>query len=172
VTDSPRKVYLATAGEYSDYRVLKAFTNSDDAWAYPLGDDVLELELHDGPVEVRMWSELWWWPHQPDGPDGVGEMGNPHESHAQKDFDGRPKWVEHRWSHNTTGQSVLVVEGWDVEGMRKVYSEQRAQHLARQDLGIAADHCRPGRCMGLMCCSYECSRGRCQSIPASKERRS
>lgn len=30
----------------------------------------------------------------------------------------------------------------------------------------ASDHCRPGRCMGLMCCSYECSQGRCPSIPA------
>lgn len=29
-----------------------------------------------------------------------------------------------------------------------------------------SDHCRPGRCMGLMCCSYECSQGRCPSIPA------
>ncbi len=30
----------------------------------------------------------------------------------------------------------------------------------------ASDHCRPGRCMALMCCSYECSQGRCPSIPA------
>lgn len=30
----------------------------------------------------------------------------------------------------------------------------------------ASDHCRPGRCMGLTCCSYECSQGRCPSIPA------
>lgn len=29
-----------------------------------------------------------------------------------------------------------------------------------------SDHCRPGRCMGLTCCSYECSQGRCPSIPA------
>lgn len=134
MTDSPRKVYLATAGEYSDYRVVKAFTNSDHAWAYPLGDDVLELELHDSPVEVRMWSEIWWWPHEPDG-DGFG-ISNPNESHSQKDFDGRPDWVEHRWSHNNTGQSVLVVEGWDLQRVRKVYSEQRAQHIAKQDMGV------------------------------------
>lgn len=139
MTDDPRKVYLATAGEYSDYRIVKAFTSSDDAWGYPLGDDVLELELHDGPVEVRMWSELWWWPHQPDGPDGVGEMGNPHESHAQKDFDGRPKRVEHRWTTHHQGRSVLVVEGWDAQAVRKVYSEQRAQHIARQDMGVTPE---------------------------------
>lgn len=139
MTGDPRKVHLATAGEYSDYRVLKAFTSSDDAWAYPLGEDVLELDLHDGPVETRMWSELWWWPHESDSERDGFAMGNPSEQHAQKDFDGRPKWVEHRWSHNNTGQSVLVVEGWDVEGVRKVYSEQRAQHLARQDLGVTPE---------------------------------
>jgi hypothetical protein len=39
--------------------------------------------------------------------------------------------------------------------------------------GVAADplprpvseHCRPGRCLALTCCSYECSQGRCPSIP-------
>lgn len=29
-----------------------------------------------------------------------------------------------------------------------------------------SEHCRPGRCMALTCCSYECSQGRCPSIPA------
>lgn len=28
-----------------------------------------------------------------------------------------------------------------------------------------SEHCRPGRCLGLTCCSYECSQGRCPSIP-------
>lgn len=39
--------------------------------------------------------------------------------------------------------------------------------------GVAADpmprppseHCQPGRCLALTCCSYECSQGRCPSIP-------
>lgn len=139
MSDSPRKVYLATAGEYSDYRVLHAFTSSDDAWAYPLGDDVLELELHDGPVEVRMWSEIWWWPHEPDSERDGFSAGNPSEHHQQKDFDGRPKWVGHRWSHNHRGQSLLVVEGWDAQRVRKVYSEQRAQHIAKQDMGLTEE---------------------------------
>lgn len=138
-TDTPRKIYLATAGEYSDYRVLKAFVREQEARNYPLGDDVLELELHDGPVEVRMWHEVWWWPHEPDSPDSGFDPGNPHESHQHKDYDGRPKWVEHRWAHNHTGQSVLVVEGWDLQGVRKVYSEQRAQHLARQDMNVTSE---------------------------------
>jgi hypothetical protein len=29
-----------------------------------------------------------------------------------------------------------------------------------------SEHCRPGRCLALTCCSYECSQGRCPSIPA------
>lgn len=33
----------------------------------------------------------------------------------------------------------------------------------------AAEHCRPGRCLGLMCCSYECSRGRCPSVHHATE---
>lgn len=34
-----------------------------------------------------------------------------------------------------------------------------------------SEHCRPGRCMGLTCCSYECSQGRCPSaiIPTPEE---
>jgi hypothetical protein len=30
-----------------------------------------------------------------------------------------------------------------------------------------SEHCRPGRCMALMCCSYECSQGRCPSAIAA-----
>ena len=54
------KVYLATAGEYSDYRVCHAFARREDAESYKLGDDVKELEVHDGPVEVRYWYDLDW----------------------------------------------------------------------------------------------------------------
>lgn len=36
---------------------------------------------------------------------------------------------------------------------------------ARDPLPPWSDHCRPGRCLARMCCSYECSQGRCQSIP-------
>lgn len=31
-------------------------------------------------------------------------------------------------------------------------------------------HCRPGRCLALTCCSYECSQGRCPSIPAERRK--
>lgn len=40
--------------------------------------------------------------------------------------------------------------------------------IAADSLPRSADeHCRPGRCLGLTCCSYECSQGRCPSLPAS-----
>lgn len=40
-TGGDMKVYLATAGEYSDYRVKHAFARREDAESYRLGDDVL-----------------------------------------------------------------------------------------------------------------------------------
>lgn len=33
--------------------------------------------------------------------------------------------------------------------------------------GPVSEHCRSGRCMALMCCSYECSQGRCPSAIAA-----
>jgi len=54
------KIYLATRGEYSDYRVCHAFAKREDAESYKLGEGVLEMELHDGPVEVRYWYDLDW----------------------------------------------------------------------------------------------------------------
>jgi hypothetical protein len=40
-----RAIYLATAGEYSDYRVVGAFVHREHAEAYGRGDDVSEIEL-------------------------------------------------------------------------------------------------------------------------------
>lgn len=42
----------------------------------------------------------------------------------------------------------------------------RCAHPVRDPLPRPlSEHCRPGRCLALTCCSYECSRGRCPSIP-------
>jgi len=122
-----RKVYVATAGEYSDYRVLHAFASREDAESYKLGDDVLELEIHEGPVEVRYWYDLDWRSDKPDQSESSIRFGNPVIESELRDFDGNGKHVQHSW----TG-SLLNVQGWDRELVRKVYSEQRAQHLARQ----------------------------------------
>lgn len=128
------KVYLATSGEYSDYRVLHAFARREDAEAYPLADDVEEYELHEGPVEVRTRHTVHWYPEG----QGWGVPGqNPNFFGASYDFDGRPNHVEHTW-HTTpgTGNVWLVVEGWELERVQKVYSEQRAQYIARKDMGV------------------------------------
>jgi hypothetical protein len=118
-------VYLATAGEYSDYRVKAAFTRREDAEAFPLGDDVLEMELHDGPAEVRQWHELHWNVKSADG------RGNPWTYSEPREFDGDEKHAEHFW-HN----GGLRVGGRDLSLVKKVYSEQRAQYLAGKE-GIA-----------------------------------
>lgn len=119
-------VYLATAGEYSDYRVKHAFARREDAESYALGDGVLELEVRGGPVEVRYWHDLDWDARKPDQD---GSWGNPGIDRELRDFDGNAKHVEHTWS----GGAWLNVQGWDLALVKKVYSEQRAQYLARKE---------------------------------------
>lgn len=130
------KVWLATSGEYSDFNVVHAFAREEDARAYELGDDVMEFELHDGPIEVRTWYSLVWDADRPDRPGDGMRLPNPDTSTARRDFDGHPRRAEHRWGDNRYGRRLLV-EGWDLERVHKVYSEQRAQYIARQDMGTA-----------------------------------
>jgi len=126
------KVYLATSGEYSDYRVGHVFTRREDAEAYPLGDDVEERELRDGPVEVRDWHTVTWRADAPDLPADGLRATNPWVTSYLRDFDGRPGHIEHDWAGPPERAGpVLAVRGWDREGVMKVYSEQRAQFLAR-----------------------------------------
>jgi hypothetical protein len=125
------KVYLATSGEYSDFRVRQVFARREDAESYELGDDVEEREVRDGPVEVRSWHFLYWRPGKPDSGGDSLACGNPWSSSRPSDFDGRPRLVQHHWDDHGPGR-VLAVEGWDLDGVRKVYSEQRAQHIAAQ----------------------------------------
>jgi hypothetical protein len=123
------KVYLATSGEYSDYRVCHVFTRREDAEAYELGEDVVEFQLHDGPVEVRVWHIMYWNPGQPDHEGKPGyQLPNPHYFEDRRDYDGDPRHVEHHWVGATP---QFQVGGWDLDRVRKVYSEQRAQKLAQ-----------------------------------------
>jgi len=135
---TPQTIYLATAGEYSDYCVLHAFARKEDAEAYPLGDRVEECEVHDGPVEVRTWHTLYWDPAQPDREGEAGRYGNPWTHSYQQDFDGKPGNVSHHWDGRYHAPEIrkLRVEGWDLDRIKKVYSEQRAQYKARE-AGIA-----------------------------------
>lgn len=135
-------IYLATRGEYSDYRVCRAFTRREysdyrvchaftrreDAEAYPLGDHVEELELRPGPVEVRYWYDLDWRADRPDSQEAPFAMGNPTVDSELRDFDGDERRAEHRWS-----AQWLNVQGWDRDHVMKVYSEQRAQYVATQE---------------------------------------
>ena len=133
------KVYVTSAGEYSDYRITNVFRNREDAEAYVRdhGDEsaVEEYELREGPVERRNWYTYYWNADQPDhGRDGI-RMGNPWEYGPDaRDFDGDPRHVRHHWTRPPAGHAnVLRIEGWDRDRVLKVYSEQRAQELARRE---------------------------------------
>jgi hypothetical protein len=132
--DEPRKIYLATAGEYSGYHVVRAFTREEDARSYALADDVEEYELSDGPIEVRTRWTLTWRPHLPDQKNDGNRVSNPYESHSRRDFDGRAGHAQHQWTKSHRGEDTLLIGGWDLQRIRKVYSEQRAQYIATADL--------------------------------------
>ena len=133
-------VYLATAGAYSDFRVLNAFACREDAESYKLGEEVMEMEVREGPVEVRRWYTLRWRPERPDAKESHLTAGNPWwDGHELRDFDGDEKHAEHHWidqSNIHVAQAHLTVGGWDLSLVKKVYNEQRAQYLARKE-GIA-----------------------------------
>lgn len=127
------KVYLATAGEYSDYQVVRVFARQEDAANYELADEWEEYEVDEGPVEVRTWHVLDWVPGLPDREQTNAHGANPHMWSDRRDFDGHPRRVEHRWLVGRPIGDQLIVGGWDLDGVRKVYSEQRAQWIARKD---------------------------------------
>jgi hypothetical protein len=128
------KVYIATSGEYSDYTICHVFARQEDAEAYEGASRVEEFEVRDGPVEMRPWHTLMWRANHPDGERDSSHLAHPYESSWPQDFDGRPDHVAHYWAGppERTGP-ILTVQGWDLTRVRKVYSEQRAQYIARQD---------------------------------------
>ena len=130
------KVYVATSGEYSDYRIAHVFARREDADAYQGADQTEEYEVRDGPVEMRPKHGLIWSPGIPDREATSLALANPHESSWPEDFDGDERNVSHTWlGPPQRTDPVLQVRGWDLQRVRKVYSEQRAQHLAGQPHG-------------------------------------
>lgn len=126
-------VYLATRGAYSDYRVCHAFARREDAESYALGDEVLEKVLRAGPVEVRTWWELDYHADWGDRQSFAGvQAANPYVYDEQRDFDGDERHCVHEWRYG----HVLNVQGWDKQLVMKVFSEQKAQYLARRE-GVA-----------------------------------
>lgn len=124
------KVYIATSGEYSDFRIRHVFAKRRDAESYQGADDVTEYEVQEGPVEQRPWYTVFWTATAPDRPSDGMWLSNPNEYATPRDYTGGDA-ASHHWA--TRGrETVLVVQGWDLQRVHKVYSEQRAQYLARQ----------------------------------------
>lgn len=152
------KIYLATEGEYSSFGIVAAFTDRADAEACPLADSVEEYELRDGPMDVRPWHVLTWTPSMPTFTRAMAEEDfrrlrgrqardplanaayhriNPYESDGSREFTGEPpaRTVTVKWfgvkdrPTRTSGPVNLRIEGWDLDGVRKAYSEQRARYL-------------------------------------------
>ena len=135
------KVFIATSGEYSDYRIDHVFLNEEDAATYAQTKNDVgawdEYEVREGPIERRAFYCLSWWPHQADSRTTSGTLANPYVTDYVQDYDPNFK-LKHEWGkswHYDEDQrkDVLKVEGWDKQGVLKVYSEQRAQYLARKE---------------------------------------
>lgn len=134
------KIYLATSGSYSDYRVHHAFATEKLAEAYASKvseGEVKEFELRDQPVERRAWYQLTWWPDIEDRRASSMATANPSIWDYVEDYNPDRK-LNHQWlEHHMPGRpSTLRVEGWDRVAVMKVYSEQRARYLAEKE-GIA-----------------------------------
>jgi len=143
------KVYLATSGSYSSYRVHGVYARREDAEAYEFSDNVDERELLESPQEVRSWHRLFWYPDNPEGEYeregyfmGPYTTRNPDEMMPdRRDYDGCWDRVEHRWKggYGDRGSGVLEVQGWDIERVRKVFGELRAEWLNCKALGMVWD---------------------------------
>jgi hypothetical protein len=133
------KVWIATSGSYSDYRIEHVFLNEEDANAYTeacYDGGYASYEVHEGPIQKRPYYELTWWPHEPDQSE-PRERANPWTHSYKGDYipSEHPKPAKHEW-HKPTGnnpEGFLRVEGFDHEAVLKVYSEQRAIYLAKRE---------------------------------------
>jgi hypothetical protein len=52
---------------------------------------------------------------------------------VDKDYTGQFGYVTHYWA-SRTNELALYVEGWELDRVLKVYSEQRAMYLAQQEV--------------------------------------
>lgn len=126
------KVYVVTSGEYSDYRIHHIFLERKHAEAYEGGDEVIEWDVLEHPIEQRTWHEIIWSPKIPDRDGDSLAMSNPHTSEWPRDYGGEPGYPNHHWT--SRGQEiVLCVQGWDPDRVYAVYLEQRSQYEAQQE---------------------------------------
>lgn len=134
------KVYLATSGDHGDYSILRVFRNREDAEAYELADDIDEREVEEGPVDVRRWHGLYWYSWCPDLAFNERGQTNPVTVSEPREYD-PVQQVGHWWTvyearSGSPGGHQLTVCGWDWQAVQKVYAEQRAQYMAKRDMGV------------------------------------
>lgn len=131
------KVYLATTGSYSSYRIAGVFARREDAETYELADDVEEYELRQGPADVRDRVRLFWSTWQPDAErcTELGQrfaIGNPWTDTRRADFADHPARPVVEWRQHHSGL-VLEVHAWTEAEARQVYGDERAMHDADPD---------------------------------------
>lgn len=114
------------------YKVVRAFANREDADAYGLADDILDMDVDEAPVDVCTWHTISWMPDQDEWsreeavPD-VGLHENPRRYEHRREFDNTPaNFVIHSW----TRYRALDVEGWDKALVETTYQALRTAHLA------------------------------------------
>ncbi len=135
------EVYLAV--EYDGegqgyYKVVRAFANREDADAYDLADEILGMDIDDGPVDVRTRHSITWWPNRDEwsreeAVPSAGLFENPRRSEHRREFGNPPAiHVAHSWrgAANGSGLAALDVEGWDKDLVETTYQQLRTAYLA------------------------------------------
>jgi sirohydrochlorin ferrochelatase len=118
------KVYLATEGWYSDYRVLAVFTNRTDA--EEVGESVEEFELYESrpvPQIVHVLESMPW------------NVEPRYWREVVRPWDYRAEWAVTRprvdvWPHG------MRAYGLDEKGVRKAFADRQAQRRGESE-GIA-----------------------------------
>jgi hypothetical protein len=116
-------IYLAWSGDDPEERRLEAaFTRRKDAEALELSNDVEEIQLRDGPAEVRDWHGVIWYlgrPLQTPEETRPGSVPNPYPYSGGSQrmiYDGQPDCVTvSKGMPNAIGYGTVWVWGWDLE---------------------------------------------------------
>lgn len=126
-TGTQQKAYLAMSGEDDDEYVHHVFSRKEDAQDYELSEYVRERDFQDGPVEVRTWHKLVWWPLLPDQEASTTATENPAVFPMRLDYDGQEGRVEIELTLDSHWPR-LRVSGWDLDLVKMAYREQRAAY--------------------------------------------
>jgi hypothetical protein len=122
-----RKVYVATEGAYSDFSIVGAFLNKEDAEACPLADGYEEFVLNDGPMDLRYYYTAVY----------HGRYGRARQAVMRdelREYDGNDE--VHLTTSSWSGPPTFMARGWDQLKVLKVVSDARAAFLAERE-GVA-----------------------------------